>query len=253
MKKVTNSHNQEYYLDETSKRSKTDGDEYKIQNRTGYWVKILKDTSREKQLEIEKQIRNGGGGYETPCEIVSSRGRFTGYTFAREETPPPRENENNPPAPAPERKRRSGAGADGIFLALVPIAAALLVSIMQLMLIYPALSGFIVSHMASEVQPLALLLEGRGFTGIAGGVVLLIVGVKFFPKENSILYFILEAIMFLAGVLGVGFAVMGLAVGLITVFKLFIVLLPVIIIVVILILFIKIRFGGRRSGRRGRR
>lgn len=253
MRKVTNSRNQNFFLDESTKRTAIDGDEYKIQNMSGYWVKILRDTSREKQLEIEIQIRNGVGGDETPREIVSGRGRFVGYIFTRTEpvlSSEPDPSENWMP-PAPTRKRRNSIGEINAVNVLGTLTVGVGLTILQLRVFYPWICSFISRNMLRDISMLAIIMQGRGFTGVVAGTVLLILGVKFFPKRNQGVYIILEAAAYLAGAIAIAFVVMGLAIAIFKVVQVVIALLPVIIVIAIIVFIIKMFFG--RNGRIRRR
>ena len=246
MKTVTNQRNRKYVLDESTRVSGADGDSYKISGSSTGWVKLLYNTSKQTQLDIESRIRNGGRPEDgDPVEIVYIRGRFAGYMYSKEEIIP----EPEPafaPAPGPPQRRRSPSGggfadfmgtAGGYAVAFLIVAVAF--GVVQKFFLFSAYSG---SFLAGIDPSVAQICYIAGITGIIAGVIVMLVFLKWVPRDNVILFIVLEAVAFLVGLLIIGFVLPAVVyAGLIAK-----ALLPIIIIVIVVILFLKMRFRSKR-------
>lgn len=99
--KVLQGVTRQYQLVDRTKTKDIDGIRYLVAGESNLWVKILKDKSVAKKIEIEHLISAGGfSGFEKPLETVSDHRGFVGYTFIGPEmdvvpvTPVPAPSEN---------------------------------------------------------------------------------------------------------------------------------------------------------------
>lgn len=75
-----------YQLVQKTKRKDIDGVIYLVAGEKDLWVKLLKDKSSQKEMEVRSQITNGYGSFfDIPLDIVMDSSGFLGYTFKGQE------------------------------------------------------------------------------------------------------------------------------------------------------------------------
>lgn len=80
--KIVNGAISQYQLVDKTKQKDLDGVRYLVAGEKSLWVKILKDRSVSKRIEIEQLIERGiSSGFEKPLEIIFDNKGFAGYTF----------------------------------------------------------------------------------------------------------------------------------------------------------------------------
>lgn len=78
--------NRSYQLVKKTKRKDIDGVIYLVAGEKDIWVKLLKDKSPQKEVEVREQIRNGYGNlFDIPLDVVMDASGFLGYTFTGQE------------------------------------------------------------------------------------------------------------------------------------------------------------------------
>lgn len=84
--KTVQGENRSYQLVQKTRRKDIDGIIYLVAGEKDIWVKILKDRSQQKEMEVRNQIANGYGAmFDIPLDIVMDSSGFTGYTFKGQE------------------------------------------------------------------------------------------------------------------------------------------------------------------------
>lgn len=74
--------NRSYQLVQKTKKRDIDGVIYLVAGERNLWVKLLKDKSQQKEMEVRKQIVDGYGPlFEVPLDVVMDASGFIGYTF----------------------------------------------------------------------------------------------------------------------------------------------------------------------------
>jgi hypothetical protein len=228
MTSVTNEYRVKYNLNTASKKSEADGDSYRIEGQPNMWVKVLKDNSKNKELEIRQQI--GFGGYGAPMEVVySSRGKFAGYTYEMEEAEPIPEWNNEADFTAAPPKSKSKLTQKGWFKIAASVVLTMLLALLNLKVFYPAYLRVLLRNFSEQTVSGCRVLSFSGMTGVIGGVVLMFVfGHRLIERIDGILYVIFEGLAFLAGVLLVDLVITVLVLAVIGAVSLILAVLPVI-------------------------
>lgn len=246
MKSVTSEYRMKYNLDTKSRKSECDGDSYKIEGQPGMWVKLLKDNSKNKELEIRQQIELGGG-YGSPREVVySGRAKFAGYVYEVEES-------DCDPVPDPDRTTDSDTGLKSlktdymqtnIFKICLSSGFGILLSVLNIKVLYYVYIGFLLNSFPEEVASGSSMLSCSGATGILGGIALMILfGLHFIEQMEGILFVILEGVAFLLGILLVDFIITVLVCSFLGIVSLLKAVLPVVITIGIVIMLVKMLIG----------
>ena len=80
--KTVQGRTKEYQLVTKTKQKDVDGVIYLVAGEKSLWVKLLKDRSAGKQVEIQRLIKkHESTGFDIPLEIVTDAKGFAGYTF----------------------------------------------------------------------------------------------------------------------------------------------------------------------------
>lgn len=242
MKSVTSEYRMKYNLNTESRKSECDGDSYKIEGQPNMWVKLLKDNSKNKELEIRQQIELGGG-YGSPREIVySGRGKFAGYVYEVEESSWDLVPDPDPDidiAPKPESPKTDFMQTN-IVKILLSAGFGILLSVLNIKVLYYVYISFLLNNFPEEVASGSAMLSCSGATGLLGGIALMVLfGLHFMKQMEGILFVIFEGIAFLLGILLVDFIITVLVCSFLGIVSLLKAVLPVVITIGIVIMLVK--------------
>ena len=237
MKIVTGQYQQAYQLDEKTRKKESDGDSFKVSGTGGTWVKLLKDHSKEKQLEIEHQIAMGGFEEGAPREIVYSRGRFAGYIYEKNEVIEETFSDSV------EYPVKSGNTEEfwesNVFKISAAIVIAVLLGLIQVKILYTLYIGILLKMLSSSTVSICAALSFSGITAMIAGIAGMIL-IGYFMQDASIFVFLfLEAAAFLAGVVALDIFLTLAVVVVVEAINLLMAILPAVITIMIFVIIVK--------------
>jgi hypothetical protein len=238
MKTVTDQFQRIYNLDDSRKMKEPDGESYPVSGIPGTWVKLVKDTTKAKQLQVEQQITDGGYGDGVPREIVYRKGKFAGYTFEKYEPEP------DPVSQYSQETEKKKSSLDMNWVKYPGAAAVcLILSVFQYKVFFNSYLHILNQYCSQDVVLGCKVLGFSGFTGILAGVLLaLVCGTKLFGDFELPVFIGVEAAAFMIGLILIEIILVVLAMLFLGVLSLLIKIIPFIFAILLLLLIVKIVF-----------
>jgi hypothetical protein len=238
MKTVTDQYQRIYNLDDSKKMKEMDGESYPVSGIPGTWVKLVKDTTKAKQMQVEQQIAVGGYGDGVPREIVYRKGKFAGYTFEKYEPDP---NPVSELTTKPEKKR----SISDMNWVKYPgaIVVCLILAVLQYKMFFNIYLHILDQNCSQDVVLGCKNLGCSGITGIVAGVLLaLVCGIKWFGDFEMPVFIVGEVVAFLIGLILLEIILVVLTMLFLGVLSLLIKIMPIIFAILLLLLIVKIVF-----------